>query len=506
MTKEVDVESKLGRFRIDMPIHLGRHMRTDERIKCYGFLEEICHQAIHSSYRIACDSINRTYHRDLDQSQIPLMSFSSIVTSEGKKIRNILSQEAVSILQRYDFNPDGSWPEDRPFPSEIKNKPMEWVTISPAAIMKACNLPEPSPITYAEGEYSKPEEGYHPRYNGRRGGRIMYEDEDRPKVLTDYVVYINSKEDRDPLQTILHDDSIEKHTGQVVSIFIDGDLVGKQSEERIKGGKAESEEKKEYVKHIDIRVETDEGGRYNITSTDIDDAFRQLLALLLESKMITRYQQFYTDGEKLLKTTIDKYFKYWHHRTLLDEYHVNEKIDTLTSMGIETRRVPSPWEKPILYVRGENKGKIRSQPMTSLSRVYASRIKSAIYYGNIDEAINYIRHISPDDTQSLKKLEELIEYFEYRRDMIPCYALRKKAGLKNSSNSSELCNELLVSGRQKVDERMHWGEDGSAALASLTAIFVNRAEKRWFSKRQVKFEMYYVNPTKTHSSTKWTIS
>jgi hypothetical protein len=144
--------------------------------------------------------------------------------------------------------------------------------------------------------------------------------------------------------------------------------------------------------------------------------------------------------------------------------------------------------------------------MTSLSRVYASRIKSAIYYGNIDEAINYIRHISPDDTQSLKKLEELIEYFEYRRDMIPCYALRKKAGLKNSSNSSELCNELLVSGRQKVDERMHWGEDGSAALASLTAIFVNRAEKRWFSKRQVKFEMYYVNPTKTHGSTKRTMS
>jgi hypothetical protein len=91
----------------------------------------------------------------------------------------------------------------------------------------------------------------------------------------------------------------------VVNIFIDGDLVGKQSEERIIVGKAESEEKKEYVKHIDIRVETDEGGRYNITSTDIDDAFCQLLALLLESKMITRYQQFYTDGEKLLKTTID---------------------------------------------------------------------------------------------------------------------------------------------------------------------------------------------------------
>lgn len=44
---------------------------------------------------------------------------------------------------------------------------------------------------------------------------------------------------------------------------------------------------------------------------------------------------------------------------------------------------------------------------------------------------------------------------------------------------------------------MHWGEDGSAALASLTAVFVNRAQNLWFSKHKVSFEMYSTEPTKT---------
>ena len=375
----------------------------------------------------------------------------------------------------------------------------------------------PPSIIYAEGEHSKPEEGYHPRNNGRRDVRIMYSDEDRPQVLKDYVAYINSYDGRDPLQMIRHADVIEEYASQVVNIFVDGDLVGMQSETREKGRRARTgeqseacvednnagaKEKSKFIKHIDIRVETDEGGRYNITSTDIDDAFRQLLAFLLESGLINRYQHFFVDGEKLLKTTIDDYFKYWHHRVLLDEYHVDEKIDNLTSLGIKSDRVPSPWELPIYYVRGPKKGQIKYQPMTSLSRVYASVLKSAIHYGNVDEAIDYIRHIDPKAVANQGYLNDLIEYIEYRRNMIPCYALRKKAGLKNSSNSSELCNELLVSERQKVDDRMHWGEEGSAALASLTAAFVNRADNLWFGKHKIKFEMYYVEPTKVYRSAK----
>ena len=485
-----------------MPVHLCRHLRNDERIKCYGFLKEVCYQSTTSSYRIACGNINRQFHREFDQSELPLMTFTSIVISEGNRIRKAINQKTNDVLCQFGFNEDGSWPEKKLFPMEIQNHLLECCLISPMAIMREHNLEMPSSIMYPEGEYSKPEEGLHPRKKSRRTARTMYSDDDRPGVLKDYVAYINSMNDRDPFQMIRHPDAVEKKTDHIVNIFVDGDLVNKQAETRVTGGKTESKEEKEYIKHIDIRVETDDGGRYNITSPDIDNAFRQLLAFLLDTKLINRFLQFFVDGEKLLKSNIDNYFQYWHHRTFLDEYHIDEKIDVLISLGIKARRVPCPWEEPTLYVRGPKEGSIRHQPMTSLSRVYASRIKTAIHYGNVDEAIDYIKHIDPNDIDKPEALKSLIEYIEHRREMIPCYALRKKAGLKNSSNSSELCNELIISERQKVDDKMHWGEDGSAALAALTAIFVNDADDLWFRKRQIKFEPYYVEPTKVYQISK----
>lgn len=478
-----------------MPISIFRHLRTSERLKCFGMLESICCQATTSSYRNACASINRNYHRDLDGTEIPLMTFSDIVINEGNKIRKAYAKEADAILERFGFNQDGSWPEGKVMPSEILNHPIDYIFLSPSAIMKNRSLSPAPDIIYKEGEYAKPEEGYHPRKNVRRGARIMYSDEDRSEVLEDYIVYINTLKEREPLQMIRHADVIEKNANDIVNIYIDGDLVGKQSDERVPGGKEEREETKSNVKHIEIRVETDDGARYNLTCPDIDEAFRESVALLLESGLSTRYMHFFVDGEKLLKAKIDQYFAPWYHRVFLDEYHIAEKIDTLTSLGIIKDRVPSPWEEPVLYITGPKKGQVRKTPKTALSRTYASMIKTAIHYGNVDEAIDYILHIKPKDIHDSKALSELVEYLNCRREMITCYALRKKAGLKNSSNSSELCNELIVSERQKVDDRMHWCEEGSASLAALSAVFVNQAAETWFTKHQAKFRLYYVEPT-----------
>ena len=167
------------------------------------------------------------------------MTFSSIVVNEGNKIRKELTNEAVRILQKYGFNADGSWPDDsKSLPPELQNHSLDYCLVSPLCIMKNRQLPIPAPITYAEGEYSKPEEGYHPRFNGRRDARIMYSDEDRPQALEDYVAYVNSDAGRNPLQMIRHADVIEKFANQVVNIFVDGDLVGMQAETRAKGKKS----------------------------------------------------------------------------------------------------------------------------------------------------------------------------------------------------------------------------------------------------------------------------
>ena len=76
-----------------------------------------------------------------------------------------------------------------------------------------------------------------------------------------------------------------------------------------------------YIKHIDIRVETEDGGRYNISDVDIDKAYRTLLAILIKTGLITRNIHFFVDGEKKLKEMIDKYFKHWKRRIFLDYMH-----------------------------------------------------------------------------------------------------------------------------------------------------------------------------------------
>lgn len=502
MTGIVEAESELGRLRVNLPIGVVRHLHNGERLKCTGLITRICSHAINSSFRVACVRFNEDFHRFDTSTEIPLMTFTDIAIKEGQRYSSALQQHTDAVLCEHGFTIQGFWPENKPFPEELRNKDLEYIHIDPQKILEESGKALPQSPMFQPGQESKPETGLHPIKPKRREARSLVPDDKREEVLTDYVRYIDTVENRDPLSYILHPFKIEKQADSVVNIFIDGVLVAEQSEHRVHGGKPEARTERTNVKHIDIRVETENGGRYNITAPSIEEAYRQLLAFLLETRLITNYLHFFVDGEKALKTAIDKYFVHWHKAVFLDEFHANEKIDTLTSLGIKNKRVASPWEEPVRYkydTKNGKKGDIKDQPMTSLSRTYASVIKNAVFYGNLDEAIEYIKHIPKRDITKQESLDELVRYLETRREMITCYALRKKAGLKSSSNSSELCNELIVSSRQKVDDRMHWREKGSSALAALTAMFVNRADTLWFSKRMVSFQLYFTAPTQTRS-------
>ena len=486
-----------------LPIGVARHLRTDERMKCGGLIERICAHASSSSYRTACKNFNLDYHREEAGCAIPLMTFSDIVVNEGKRLVNALRGHQKQVLTGFGFGEDGLWPNDKEFPDELCNQEMEYIEIDPNVILsKAGYSPLPA-IKFKQGEYSEPETGLHIRKRQRRGSRMLVSDEQRQRWLEDYVLYINTQKDRNPYATIRHPFRVEKYAESVLNIFIDGNLVGEQAEHRIPGGKPEQREEHTTIKHIDIRIESDDGRRYNITSVDLDDAYQRLLAFLLKTGLIKRYFHFFIDGEKILKKAIDKYFSHWHYTIFLDDFHIEEKIKTQTSLGIKGRRVACPWEEPEYYVKGKNKGQIKKQPMTSLSRTYASVLKTMIFYGNTKEAIEYIRHIPEDDIQSKDALEGLVTYLEERESMLTCYALRKHAGLKNSSNASELCNEMAISSRQKVDDRMHWREDGSAALAAITVLYMNCAAKQWFEHHEIAFEPYYVEPTRKREYKKY---
>jgi hypothetical protein len=85
-------------------------------------------------------------------------------------------------------------------------------------------------------------------------------------------------------------------------------------------------------------------------------------------------------------------------------------------------------------------------------------------------------------------LAKLIAYLERNNEMIPCYALRKRLGLRNSSAIGEKMNDLIVSSRQKHNG-MSWSKNGSLALATLTTAKLNGEDHIWLRKKKLSFKL-----------------
>ena len=96
--------------------------------------------------------------------------------------------------------------------------------------------------------------------------------------------------------------------------------------------------------------------------------------------------------------------------------------------------------------------------------------------------------MNPDQIKNQAVIDKLVEYLSRNKPYIPCYAVRKKLKLRNSSSIGEKMNDLLVSERQKHNG-MSWSKDGSVALASITALKVNQEYSNWFEKRELDFKL-----------------
>jgi len=111
-----------------------------------------------------------------------------------------------------------------------------------------------------------------------------------------------------------------------------------------------------------------------------------------------------------------------------------------------------------------------------------------LWLGKIDNAISILRTLDPGIIKSGKNTERLIGYFERNRKHIPCYALRKKLGLRISSNKGEKANGLVVSGRQKHNG-MSWPKDGSVALATIKSLHLNKEHENWYCNDKINFKL-----------------
>ena len=190
---------------------------------------------------------------------------------------------------------------------------------------------------------------------------------------------------------------------------------------------------------------------------------------------------------------IKRFFSGWEYAIYLDLFHATHKQYEVFSMVIKSVRVVDPQGEHKYYERGSKAGEIRKSVMTSLSRLYARRAASILYVGNIPGLmIYYLENIDPAVIASREALDKLITYFKGKGIYATCYALRRRLGLRNSSNRVELANNRNTSVRQK-HRNMTWSVVGSGAVVSLKTLELNRESDRWYSNSTFTFRQPYID-------------
>lgn len=215
-----------------------------------------------------------------------------------------------------------------------------------------------------------------------------------------------------------------------------------------------------YVQNTVVHVQKGKSS-YVLNGYGVIWTLQLLLAFLLNNHLIGQNWMFFVDGHGLYSKVI-KFFA-WHKKigVILDWFHLEKKCKERLSMAL-------------------NGSKIRNEVLAKLMPL--------LWHGVVDEAILYLKHLPPELIRNQKEIQSLIDYFEKNKPMIPVYAIRKKLGLRNSSNLGEKANDLLVANRQK-HEGMAWSKSGSVTLTFLTALKKNSEHKTWFHERKIEFKL-----------------
>jgi len=232
-----------------------------------------------------------------------------------------------------------------------------------------------------------------------------------------------------------------------VNISIDDVNVKKQKEAR---KEPDSENTKcKYVHNTVVHVAKGDKS-YTLNGHGIKAVLGYLMAFIFHNSLIGYRFQFFTDGHKTLNHVILKCFIWYRNIGLiLDWYHLEKKCKERLSLAMEGR---------------VSRNKVLEQLMPLL------------WYGRTDQAIDLLKQIEAKSIKSKTDLQKLIDYLKRNKVYIPCYAVRKILGLRNSSNIGEKTNDLVVSDRQKHNG-MSWSKPGSVALASISSLKRRETEK-----------------------------
>jgi len=170
---------------------------------------------------------------------------------------------------------------------------------------------------------------------------------------------------------------------------------------------------------------------------------------------------FFVDGARNLNTAIAEMFSFANIKIILDWYHLRKKMEETLSLICNNR-----------VYRNE----------------MLQKIMPVLWRGDVDGAIAILKSIDMRMVKNAVSLNYLMGYLERVRKNIPNYMLRDALGLRNSSNRGEKANDLIVANRQKHNG-MSWSDNGSTALASVTAMIHNNELDNWVEYGFLSFKL-----------------
>jgi len=251
---------------------------------------------------------------------------------------------------------------------------------------------------------------------------------------------------------------------ETVNISIDDVVVKQQKRHRNRRDQeaervADDDQKagRKYVHNTVAHLQYQEQS-YCITGQGVPAVLRMLLGYLLTNARLGCRLQFFVDGQKTLQAAILRAFVWFKNiGILLDWYHLEDKCARQLSLAMKGTT-------------------LRNEALADLTKL--------LWDGRVESAITFLRHLPRTHLKQPDEIRGLIGYLERNRPYIPCYEVRKRLGLRNSSNIGEKMNDLLVSNRQK-HQGMSWSERGSSAIAALEALKRNNQYQHWFEYHEI---------------------
>jgi hypothetical protein len=397
--------------------------------KTEGFREEaLCLEASRRSYRDNTAHLNR-YRRQC-QGGTPVTTLRDNAQKEGARVLDFLACHSQRVLSEHGFEGDG--------------QPTEAVVIEATAGADRRQKAEvvDEQLTAVVEEMGR--RGFSPQQiesARQRAAGGVYED---PAHCTNVSV-----DDVDVKKQKAHRERAAAKPGGSASVV----------PEPIPSDAASQAGKSSRPKVANTVARIEQGSKhFTLSAGSLGQVLRFVLAFLLHNDLLGGRLHLFTDGYRSLQDTLLAFFA-WHPRVwlVLDWYHVVKKFKEDLSRACRAREV-------------------RNRHLGILVRF--------LWYGMVIEARRYLDTIAAADVKDPASIERLRNYLERNEHSIPCYALRRRLGLRNGSSGVESANNQVTARRQKRNG-MSWSKAGSHALTALSVLVCNRCQAIWVREHTV---------------------